>query len=213
MILRRDFMKLNLTPSSFIKMDKALDKIHEATTEAKITGNLNLHKIFEAATMMAEVSGEKVPPSPFKLTQSITVDPALLSDMSNTDKSEQLLSDAENSKDELKAQMAKAYNKLTKFKNYILELVAKGTITADTYDRLNVVILPAMLYVSEKTEVDLAAEADFFNKIYTVDLEVKKVNSAEYLELVNKLSTKYYNDFVEVIIPTVNKIASAYKKG
>lgn len=161
-----------------MKLNKGLDKLNEAMVEAKVTGNLNLNKISEAASITAEASGKE-----FHLTPSITVDD-MLSEKCDS----------------------KAYYILDEFKNELFEKMADKVISIDEYNYLNVVILPGAIFVGSKTETAKLTVKKFFLDL-DLDEEIDKIKSEKYLQTVkSKMGNKYYNGFINEVIPEINSI-------
>lgn len=189
MILGGFIMKLNLNPSAFAKMSTALDKLNEATAEAVVTGNLNLNKISESVSMVAEVSGEKVPE--FHITPAISVDPSLLED-----------EDWKNNRVDTDA----TYEILNKFKKELMEKMFDKEITIDEYTYLNLLILPVSIYVNNGSEVSAKTIKKFFSDLKLAD-EISKVKSTKYLNMVKaKMGQKYHDDFVNIVIPAAENL-------
>lgn len=179
-------MKLNLTSSAFSKMSTALDKLNEATAEAMVTGNLNLNKISEATEMAAKASGKE-----FHITPSISVDPSLLEDEDWKSKT--------NNPDA-------TYEILNKFKNDLMKKMFDKEITIDEYTFLNLLILPASIYVNNGTEVSRKTIKKFFKEL-KLDDEINKVKSTKYLNMVKaKMGKKYYDDFINIVIPAAENL-------
>lgn len=178
-------MKLNFKAENFKKLNTALDKLNEATVEAKMTGNLNINKISEATSMAVEASEKE-----FKLTPSISVDTSLLEDEDWKDTS---VSNA-------------AYEVLHKFKDELMKKMFDKVISIEDYNFLNLIILPASIYVSNGSERAKLTIKRFFEDL-KLDEEIKKIKSKSYLNAVkSKMGQKYYNDFVEIVIPEVEKL-------
>ena len=182
-------MKLNLNPSAFAKMSTALDKLNEATAEAVVTGNLNLNKVSESVSMVAEVAGKKAPE--FHITPAISVDPSLLED-----------EDWKNNRIDTDA----TYEILNKFKNDLMKKMFDKEITIDEYTYLNLLILPVSIYVNNGSEVSAKTIKKFFADL-ELDDEINKVKSEKYLKMLkSKMGKKYYDDFVNIVIPAAENL-------
>ena len=140
----------------------------------------------------AKESGKKV--SEIRLTPSITVDPSLLED--EDWKSGTAINTNTNT----------TYEILNKFKNDLMKKMFDKVITIDEYNFLNLIILPASIYVNNGSEVSKLTIKKFFKDL-KLDEEIDKIKSEKYLQMVkSKMGKKYHDDFVKIVIPAVTNI-------
>lgn len=100
---------------------------------------------------------------------------------------------------------SKAYYILDEFKNELLEKMSDRFISIEEYNFLNVIMLPATLFVGSKTETARLTVKKFFTDLKVAD-EIDKIKSDKYLNMLKTKMGKYYNDFVKVVIPEAENI-------